>query len=129
MTHLKSKYMEVKSWRNHTGNGILEGKETINGDCYNIINWTCFVNSFVSFLERIRKKCPFFNILDQIFGQKRSVNPPELLDTLEGVEEEQLEQLEEEYLELEGQDEWMNATNNSIGHQTESKPIVNGKTS
>lgn len=70
--------------------------------------------------------------MDIIFGQKRSVNPPELLDTLEGVEEEQLdqlEQLEEEYLELEGQDEWMNAANNSIGHQTESKPIVNGKTS
>ncbi|XP_062556350.1 uncharacterized protein LOC134221173 [Armigeres subalbatus] len=63
MRNLKTSYLKAESWRGQTGAGLLaEGNES-------------------SVSEYIHKICPHWQILEQIFGQRKSVNPVVVIDT------------------------------------------------
>ncbi|XP_046812645.1 uncharacterized protein LOC124421452 [Lucilia cuprina] len=63
MRHLKSSYMSALNWRNQTGAGLLAtgNEKTVE--------------------EYIDKICPMFKYLEQIFGQRRGVNPLIIIET------------------------------------------------
>lgn len=63
MRNLKTSYLKAVSWKSQTGAGLLaEGNES-------------------SVSEYIHKVCPYWELLEQIFGQRKSVNPVVVIDT------------------------------------------------
>ncbi|CAL8134472.1 unnamed protein product [Orchesella dallaii] len=64
VANLKRKYIKAIDWRNNTGQGVLdeEGEESVLGI--------------------LRKRCPFFDDLEEIFGSRSSIKPPSLHDSL-----------------------------------------------
>lgn len=63
MRHLKSSFISAQNWRNQTGAGLLANGEEKSVE------------------EYIEKICPNWNYLEQIFGQRRSVNPSCIIET------------------------------------------------
>ncbi|OXA58648.1 hypothetical protein Fcan01_08027 [Folsomia candida] len=63
--NLKKKYQQTLTWRSQTGQGVLAE----HGEQY--------------FKDTIKQMCPHFDTLDEIFGEKLSINPPFTLDSSE----------------------------------------------
>ncbi|CAL8109573.1 unnamed protein product [Orchesella dallaii] len=61
--NMKRKYTQAKDWRSKTGEGILieEGEESV--------------------AAKLRKMCPFFDKLDEVFGSRSSISPPVVHDS------------------------------------------------
>lgn len=65
MRNLKCTYIAAVTWKGNTGAGLLaNGEEN-------------------SVAEYINKLCPNFELLEQIFGQRRNINPPVIFQTNE----------------------------------------------
>lgn len=72
MRNLKTSYLKAVSWKGQTGAGLLaEGNES-------------------SVTEYIHKMCPYWECLEQIFGQRRNVNPAVVIDTSSSSYEEKI---------------------------------------
>ncbi|XP_055527699.1 uncharacterized protein LOC129720268 [Wyeomyia smithii] len=63
LRNLKTSYLKADAWKNQTGAGLLaEGMES-------------------SVSEYIHKICPYYETLEQIFGQRKSVKPDVVIET------------------------------------------------
>ncbi|XP_049302198.1 uncharacterized protein LOC125775593 [Bactrocera dorsalis] len=63
MRYLKGIYMEAVKWRSQTGAGLIENGEE---------------ESVKDYIQNI---CPFFEILDEIFGLRKGVNPTVIIES------------------------------------------------
>ncbi|XP_049316816.1 uncharacterized protein LOC125779501 [Bactrocera dorsalis] len=63
MRYLKGIYMEAVKWRSQTGAGLIENGEE---------------ESVKDYIQNI---CPFFEILDEIFGLRKGMNPTVIIES------------------------------------------------
>lgn len=68
MRYLKSSYVSAVDWKNRTGSGLLA-----SGDEKSVAQY-------------INKTCPHFDLLADIFGQRKNVSPPFIYDSHTDVE-------------------------------------------
>ncbi|GAB0091141.1 hypothetical protein DMENIID0001_059500 [Sergentomyia squamirostris] len=66
VNNLKKSYIDVRNWLNSSGRGVEQDGETISG--------------------YVKQKCPHFSDLDDIFGEKRNVSLPDILDSEASME-------------------------------------------
>lgn len=85
MRNLRSQYTKTNDWRNSTGAGLTDedSEKTINGTFYKRkFQWRIKIYIwYYSISDVLNKKCPFWNILDEIFSPKTNINPVAIFDS------------------------------------------------
>lgn len=81
MKNFRSSYSKANDWRNSTGAGLPDddsGTSIIGINPFKLLRTSTWIDCpfFILFTaDHLHKMCPYWNILDEIFSQKTSLNP------------------------------------------------------
>ncbi len=84
--NLKSSYVKAITWRNHTGQGVDDGN--VEGVGFVFAIFCLFLHHVALFTVYIRKVCPYYDLLERIFGDRTNIIPLFITDNLNDVDKE-----------------------------------------
>lgn len=79
--NLRTSYVKAVDWKSNTGQGVEQG--TIESKCLRKMDSKfSFLTLFVPVTEYVKRICPHFEPLDEIFGHKTNIVPPYIYESL-----------------------------------------------